>query len=233
MSWDAVGHVVAHSRHKGSELLVLILLANHAGSDGWECWPSVRLLAAESRITDRQVRRCLRALESSGEIRSAIGGGPHGSNLYRIVGQPALDLASVSGGKDVRGDTHVRKGGTPMSPESEVEPSVNPLRAERARPRDELFEALADVEGADLSALTRSARGKLNAATKQLREVDATADDVRARAAIYRRKHPTWELTAPSLVKFWPSLNGSVADTRPTPDAGLDDSWLFPEVNDA
>lgn len=226
MSWDAVGHAVKHSRHKGSELLVLILLANHAGSDGWECWPSVRLLAEESRLTDRQVRRCLRALESSGEITSKIGGGPRGANLYRVVGQPALDLTPVSGGKDVRGDTRVREGGTPMSPESVVEPSVTSLRAETARPRDELFEALATVDGADLANLTRSARGSLNAAAKQLREIGATPEDVHARAAAYRRRHPEWPLTAQALVKHWPSLM-TVTVVHRAPDVGLDDSWLY------
>jgi hypothetical protein len=108
-----------------------------------------------------------------------------------------------------------------------------PAPAKRTRPRDELFEALAEVESADLSALTRSARGKLNDATKQLRDIGATAEDVAGRAVLYRLRHPTWDLTAQALVKHWPSLNGSAADTRPTPDAGLDDSWLFPEVNDA
>jgi hypothetical protein len=100
-----------------------------------------------------------------------------------------------------------------------------PLATDKpSRPRDELFEALAEVEGADLSALTRSARGKLNAAAKQLREVNATADDVRARAAIYRRVHPSWDLTAPSLVKFWPSLNGSDRfGARPAPSRSVDD----------
>ena len=144
------------------------------------------------------------------------------------------DAKSMAGAKGAAARWQRPRQSTLDAPEPLPQPQdQTPASAKRTRPRDELFEALADVEGADLSALTRSARGKLNAATKQLREVDATADDVRARAAIYRRKHPTWELTAPSLVKFWPSLNGSVADTRPTPDQGLDDSWLFEGAEDA
>jgi len=113
----------------------------------------------------------------------------------------------------------------------DVEPQDQTLAlAARTRPRDELFEALAEVEGADLGSLTRSARGKLNSAAKQLRDIGATADDVRARAATYRRVHPTWELTSTSLVSWWPSLKrvGSVT----TPDQGLDDSWLFEGATD-
>jgi len=91
------------------------------------------------------------------------------------------------------------------------------------RPRDELFEALAEVENADLDALTRSARGKLNDATKQLRDIGATPQDVAVRARTYRRVHPTWDLTAQALVKHWPSLNGAAPVDRYTPSRSVDD----------
>jgi Helix-turn-helix domain len=235
VSWDAVGHVVRYSRHKGGELLVLILLANHAGSDDWSCWPSINLLAREARLTRRQVQRIVRTLEASGEITTEVGGGRGHATLYFVSRQTSMGATPVSRRKDValsegKGDAHVRERAAPMSPESSVEPSLQPLRAETARPRDELFEALAEVEHASLTDLTRSARGNLNAATKQLREIGATAEDVTVRADRYRRLHPTWELTAQALVKHWPSLDGFTVD-RPvrTVDQGLDDSWLFPE----
>lgn len=96
-------------------------------------------------------------------------------------------------------------------------PQDQPLatgKPSRPRKRDELFEALAEVEHTDITALTRSARGKLNDATKQLREIGATPEDVRGRAAAYRRQHPTWDLTAPALVKHWPNLNGAAPTER-------------------
>jgi hypothetical protein len=134
MSVHAMTWIYEHSQHKGGELLVLLTIGNHAGSDGWECWPSVALLARETRLTERQVRRCLRAIEASGEIHSTIQGGPHGANLYQIIGQPSLDLTPTSGGKDVRGghgrppggDMGDRQGGHGLPPnrkESSVEPS--------------------------------------------------------------------------------------------------------------
>jgi len=86
--------------------------------------------------------------------------------------------------------------------------------AKRARPRDELFEALAEVSNANIAQLTRSARGQLNDATKQLREIGATPDDVRGRAAAYRRVHPTWDFTVSALVKHWPNLNGTAPPDR-------------------
>lgn len=96
-------------------------------------------------------------------------------------------------------------------------PQDQPLatnKSSRPRKRDELFEALAEIEHADIDQLTRSARGKLNDATKQLRDIGATAEDVRGRAAVYRRVHPTWDLTAPALAKHWPNLNGLTTPDR-------------------
>jgi len=236
--------VMEHSQTRGVTRLVLLVIANHETEDRG-AFPAIDRLSRETGTGVRTVQECIRRAEAAGELEVRYRQGPHGTNLYRVLSGLAA-TATLPGTEPTRIRTpqnphpaETRRESAPERKEQGLGLSVAsashnpPLRAGRARPRDELFEALADVEGADLSALTRSARGKLNAATKQLREVDATADDVRARAAIYRRKHPTWELTAPSLVKFWPSLNGSVADTRPTPDAGLDDSWLFPEVTDA
>ena len=94
-------------------------------------------------------------------------------------------------------------------------PTPTPNPSAPSRRRDELFEALAEVSGADLGSLTRSARGQLNDATKQLREIGATPNDVRARAQTYRRVHPTWDFTVSALVKHWPNLNG-----RPLVDRG-------------
>jgi len=128
---------------------------------------------------------------------------------------------SIAGAKGAASRWHDRRNAPIPSPTPPKEQT--PAPAKRTRPRDELFEALAEVEHADLDALTRSARGKLNNATKQLREVGATADDVRSRAAAYRRQHPTWDLTAPSLVKFWPSLNGAAPTDRYTPSRSVDD----------
>jgi hypothetical protein len=51
-----------------------------------------------------------------------------------------------------------------------------------------------------------------------IREVspDVTPDEIRARAAAYRRRHPRWDLTAPALAKHWATLGAPVERPRPT-----------------
>ena len=68
MSVRILARVWAQSRRRDGELLVMLALADFA-NDAGECWPSIPVLAAKARLTDRQVRRVLNSLEETGEIR--------------------------------------------------------------------------------------------------------------------------------------------------------------------
>jgi hypothetical protein len=75
-----------------------------------------------------------------------------------------------------------------------------------ARQRDELFEALAIVCGWDYRDVTRTARGRLNQALAELREVEATPEDVLQCARAYREMYSGATLTPQALVANWPDL---------------------------
>ena len=86
ISVQAISWVIERSKHKSNAFVVLLMIANHAKSDGTGAWPSVRSLARESRISPREVQYTLRQLESSGELETKVGNGPRGCNLYSIPG---------------------------------------------------------------------------------------------------------------------------------------------------
>lgn len=70
--------------------------------------------------------------------------------------------------------------------------------------RDEVWDALIEeIYGDDPPTLTKTERGRLNAAVRDLKAVGATADDVRSRSAAYRRAWPDVEFTATGLVANW------------------------------
>jgi hypothetical protein len=79
-----------YSEAAGTDLLVLLALADIADENG-ECWPSVGYIARKCRISGRTVQRCVRSLESLGEVVVIIEGGKAStaggtrSNRYRIV----------------------------------------------------------------------------------------------------------------------------------------------------
>jgi hypothetical protein len=73
-----------------------------------------------------------------------------------------------------------------------------------AKPRDELFEALCELDKADPSKLTKAERGRLNSACKSLRSVNATPDQVRAvaKAMLAANWSPSM-ITAKSVESHW------------------------------
>jgi len=92
LSVQAISWVIDQSKHKGNTFVVLLMIANHAKSDGTGAWPSIHTLAKESRLSDRTVQRCIKRLSLHWkkiwppELLVRSGKGPYGSNLYDIPG---------------------------------------------------------------------------------------------------------------------------------------------------
>jgi hypothetical protein len=98
VSVQALGWVLDHSPTRGSDRLVLISIANHAGkeptADGtWEAWPGVELMRREAGLErTRTVQDALARLVATGALERTINGAPderirkdQRPNLYRIV----------------------------------------------------------------------------------------------------------------------------------------------------
>lgn len=81
------------------------------------------------------------------------------------------------------------------------------------RRRDELFDALAEACSVDVPSLTKSGLGAFTGALKQLRDVEATPNQVKVRARRYRATFRSVSLTAPALAKHWASLAQPSGDT--------------------
>lgn len=91
MSVQAISWVIEHSRHKGNSFVVLLMIANHARSDGTGAWPSVKTIAREARVSERTVQRTIKRLtrfthDIPAELTVQEGRGPSGCNLYTIPG---------------------------------------------------------------------------------------------------------------------------------------------------
>lgn len=92
MSIKVMTAVWDHSQHKGSELLLLLALADFAHDDGGNAFPSVKTMKEKTRLSERAVQYLLRALVASGEL-AEDGKHPSGTTRYRIV------VAALGGAK--------------------------------------------------------------------------------------------------------------------------------------
>jgi hypothetical protein len=84
MSVRVMANVWATSRMKGSALLLLLAIADHAHDDGGGAYPSVETLSVKIRMGERQTRALIGLLERSGELTVERNAGPRGCNLYTV-----------------------------------------------------------------------------------------------------------------------------------------------------
>lgn len=123
-------------------------------------------------------------------------------------------------------DVHGTSNGQPQDRPSDAASRANqPTNSEPTKPlapaapprnRDLLFEALIEVCGLRIDELTKSGRGAANKAAKELRDIGATPEGVRARAVEHRRRWSTAELTPTSLAKNYAQLGTSRNGQSPT-----------------
>lgn len=99
--------------------------------------------------------------------------------------------------------------------EEEITTGNLPVARRAERPRDLLFEAVAEECGIDWHNLTPSSRGPLARAVAELRKVDAVPEEVPDRAMRYRNRFRDAPLTPTALAKHWPSLSAGARAMAP------------------
>ena len=85
----------------------------------------------------------------------------------------------------------------------------------KPRPPDPVFEAVVEACGLDLAEVTDTARGAINRAAKELRQVGATPEGIKARAQIHRKKWPDATCSPSSLAKNYAQLNAKTSAADP------------------
>lgn len=213
-----------------------------------EAWPSEAFISEKCGIAADSVRRARRALEDAGLIVDT-GHRRHRCKVYLVVTKPRSDTGSKPrNGAGCEADVTPQRGrrnparrtpkprsGAGQSERSEQirsqaapaagagAPTKGAQPKGRGRRRDEVFEAVAESCGLALDGLTKSARGQLNRAANELREVGAEPTEIRQRAAVYAERYRGATLTPTALAKHWPSLAGSG-----TTAGGLTTGWVSP-----
>lgn len=211
MSIEALNWAWDQPVDKAVNKLVLLALADHSNADG-ECWPSMKRIAERSDISARHVSRAISELVDLGLVEKAarrrhggqFRGWDYRLNIQRTSASSGHGRPVTSGhGRPSPADTGVR---SEPSENSQVEPLAAEPPEKKPRKKDELFEAIAQACGIDIKQLTGTSRGQLNKATKELRDIGATPDQVAGKAQAWRSQYENASLTPTALVKHWPSL---------------------------
>lgn len=171
-----------------AEQAVLLNLADHAGDDGRDAFPSVPTIAREIKASEDTVRRALKRLLKNGCIRHDGWRGSTSKQTKNYTVVVPWTPSHPAGGGSVRGDTEsgpplAACGPTPRT--LHPEPSVNHhgSAAERAHARASAppTPSLTDVEQVLRDALPHLPEGRLrinrSKLAKVLRELPATAEE--------------------------------------------------------
>jgi prophage DNA circulation protein len=91
-----------------------------------------------------------------------------------------------------------------------------PGRKMKKEELDALFDALAEIQGCNPHEITKTAKNQVVVARKEILEVSpaTTAEDIHMRAKEYKRRWPTWPLSATALSKHWAELGPAVGRTQ-------------------
>lgn len=126
MSIKVMTWVWDHSPAAGTDLLMLLAIADQANDAGRDAWPSIKTLAQRTRLDQRTVRRVLKRLADAGHVVIQPGGGRR-SNNYEIPMTSAdtelsTPLAMRHSGQDAT------PGASPVLPGQYVRPARTELR---------------------------------------------------------------------------------------------------------
>ena len=200
MSISVMTRVWKESPAKGSELLILLALADFADDDGVS-WPSVETLAQKARLSKRQTQYNIQSLVNAGLLIVETNAGPHGVHRYRIAGckvstraNPApVQKASKRGAKSARGGAkNVTEGVQPIAPKPSIEPSLEPSEEPSGMPRNGDAQTLLAVLYEDVLQIGKPTDYKQAVGQAQLLvKAGSNPDEVRA-IAEWLMADPFW-----------------------------------------
>lgn len=213
--------------------IALAALADAADDDGWT-WIGNARLAHKLGRDSRDVRRLIEALAAAGLVDRVPWEAETGRSMTTLtfvgLGAPTPPPPHERGGR--RGiipqgeGSPGRRGMAPLleegngSPPHSIDPPEGPTKdpsTPRARPRNEVWDALEEVLG--WSPATDGERKRFGRSCRTIREalgIHASVEPgehagaaVRAVAAEHRKRWPTVTLTLESMVKHWSDLYAS------------------------
>lgn len=235
MSIKVMDKVWSDSAQKGSALLLLLAIADHAADDGY-CWPKTETLAEKIRMSVRTVYRLVDAVEADGELyvvrtnrnnRYVVTLGMSGKELIDVLRTRKEDdaIGDILSRKD-EGDKMTRDMGVTsigdMGVTSKVTQLCHPNRQEPSVNRH---------EGADFFPARDSPGGNGSKERDQDKSILEYDDPLSMAAEIRRRRGdvPDWavrDATGPD--PYYPALLAFCTLTQRAPpvteDQGID--WL-------
>ena len=120
--------------------------------------------------------------------------------------QPAKDEATSEANDKQSASKLLKPVPARPDPTPEQEPIAPAKPTRKPRKPDQIWDAVIEACGINPAEMTKGMRGSANNAVKQLKDIDATPEQIRVRGKRHLEKWPNVTLTPSSLAKNWPLL---------------------------
>ena len=178
------------------------LLNRYADKESGECFPSIKTLSKRMHTSVSTVKRALAELKNTGAITSV-------ARYDSRTGEQTSNLYTVIRVKPFIGEhPQLTDEPSPRSPEDYK------LKSDNQRINATLFVALTEAIGRQPA--TQTERAGWNKCVKELREANATAEQVMERAQVYKTTWRDMTLTPFALIKHWSFLE-QIIQEKPKP----------------
>ena len=205
--WAQVPEWVVTAPISDRAVRLYALLARRANSDS-QAFPSRKYLAVNMHCSSKSVDRAMEELIAVGAVtkQKQYQDSRQTVNLYtlRAMGGTRVTRGGDTGDEG-EGDARVAQNESHKN-ESHRTTLADKPQESPTKKRDTLFETIAEVCGISLTGMTRSSRGQVNKALKELKEINATEEQVRHKAKAYKTQYQNATLTPTALVKHWSSF---------------------------
>lgn len=224
-----------------SSVCVYLCLARYADNETYRCWPSQKEIAATLNISLSTVKRSIKELQEVGALEVHFRHRDDGSYtsseyvLLRIDPRLRVEGGGVTGEpRSCHPSTEVV---APVSEQEELYPInytqlTKPIELdianEQSSPaddpptpirRDLVFDSVCVACGIDQRELTKTQRGPLNRAVKELKDVGATPEMILERSMVFQALWPKIKLTPMALASRWAECTQQNISNLVTPQA--------------
>lgn len=196
MSW-----IWEHSAASGSELLILLAMADFADDTGGSIYPSMQTLAKKARMSTDQARRVVHKLIADGLVelvqKGGWDGGRNRSNEYCLILDRTCTVQVPRTRKKQAPSTDASTVLAPVQDDPSynhhIEPPLTEDVATQHTPQQEMFGAICEAIGWDYNTLSKGDRGQVAQAVGILVKANYTVDDIRRFMTDFWFKDWRWE----------------------------------------
>ena len=206
VKFNIVARCVLESELPYRSKVIYSILCGFADSEG-KAYPSRSTISKRAKCSIKSVDRSIKELENLGALKVIRRKKPDGNNevnIYTLIRANPVPSDNIDATPNVPA--------VPSLP-PDKSPKENHIKKTNRR-RDLIFEELANQCGIDWKKAPKNELGRLQKATKQMKEIEATPEEIKSVGEWYKSNWKDIEITPTAIVNNFSSILRRVEESK-------------------